>query len=69
MEVATDSRQHRIGANCLGGGFGQVGRDDRVVVGPGSAHHQPLEQRVARGHQFQQLDGRDHAGDLTQEGK
>ena len=66
VEIAADSRQHRVGTDGLGGSLRQVGRDDRMVIRPGRTHHQSFQQWVVGRHQFQQLHGSDDAGDLAQ---
>ena len=69
VEVAADSRQDGVGAHRLGSSLGQVSGHDRMVVRAGGTHHQSLQEWVVGGHQFQQLHGRDDAGDLAEEGE
>ena len=53
--IGSYPHQKGIGANGIGGGLGQVGYEDAMVVSPRGFGHEPFDQRVSRGgklHQF-----------------
>ena len=56
--VCAHSHEQRVRADGLCGGLGDVGDDDRVVIGARRLDHQPAQKRLIGIGQLQQLGGR-----------
>jgi len=67
MEVGADARHQRVGADGLGGLFGQGRHGQAVVVGPRGLEPQTLEQRVVQVAEFDQGQIRGRAEDVLEE--
>ena len=67
--VGGDAHQQRVGADGLGGAFGEVAHHERVVVRAGGLEEQPAQQRLRRVGQLEQLERGGEAEEVAQHGE